>query len=80
MNRTPHHLPRPSIGSYLTARPWLEPYAWLLAGLLLDLLVDCSGDGLDPGSPWDMGLGLLALAAVRTGMVRWLVLLTGRDR
>lgn len=80
MNRTPHHLHGRSIGSYLTARPWLELYAWLLAGLLLDLLVDCGGDGFAPSSPWDMGLGLLALAAVRTGLVRWLTLLTRRDR
>jgi hypothetical protein len=80
MNRTPDHLPRRSIGSHLTARPWLEPYAWLLAGLLLDLFVDCGGGGFDPGSPWDMGLGLLALAAVRTGLVRGLALLTRRDR
>ncbi|WP_274036721.1 hypothetical protein [Streptomyces sp. MMBL 11-1] len=80
MNWHKGHLPRRSIGSYLTARPWLELYAWLLAGLLLDLLVGCGGDGLDPGSAWDMGLGLLALAAVRTGLVRGLVLLTGRDR
>ncbi|QFQ94898.1 hypothetical protein F9278_00220 (plasmid) [Streptomyces phaeolivaceus] len=71
MNRTPDHLPRRSIGSHLTARPWLELYAWLLAGLLLDTLVRCGGHGFDPGSPWDLGLGLLALAAVRTGLVRW---------
>ncbi|MBX4179534.1 hypothetical protein K3A88_34370 [Streptomyces geysiriensis] len=80
MNRTPHHLARRSIGSYLTARPWLELYAWLLAGLLLDLLVDRGGDGFDPGSPFDLSLGLLALAAVRTGLVRGLLLLTRRDR
>ncbi|WP_247721214.1 hypothetical protein [Streptomyces sennicomposti] len=80
MNWRKDHLYRRSIGSYLTARPWLELYAWLLAGLLLALLVDCGGDGFDSGSPWDMGLGLLALVAVRTGLVRGLVLLTGRER
>ncbi|MEV6456553.1 MULTISPECIES: hypothetical protein [Streptomyces] len=80
MKRTPDHLLRRSIGSYLTARPWLELYAWLLAGLLLALLVDCGGEGFNPGSFWDMGLGLFALTAVRTGLVRWLLLLPGRDR
>jgi hypothetical protein len=80
MNGTPHHLPRRSIGSNLTARLWLELYAWLLAGLLLGLLVDCAGGGFDPGSPLDLGLGLLVLVAVRTGLVRWFVLLTGRGR
>ncbi len=73
MNRTPHHLPRRSIGSHLTARPWLELYAWLLAGLLLDTLV--GAHGFDPGSAWDMTLGVLALAAVRTGLVRWIAVL-----
>ncbi|MZD21507.1 MULTISPECIES: hypothetical protein [Streptomyces] len=79
MNRTPDHLPRRSIRSYLTARPWLELYAWLLAGLLLDTLVRCGGDDFDPTSPWDMGVGLLVLAAVRTGLVRWVAVLRRRD-
>ncbi|MFF0142658.1 hypothetical protein ACFYRN_40275 [Streptomyces sp. NPDC005227] len=75
MNWTKNSLPGRSIGARLTSRPWLELYAWLLAGLLLDALVRCGGHGFD----WDMGLGLLALAAVRTGLVRGL-LLTRRDR
>lgn len=80
MKRTPDHLFRRSIRSYLATRPWLEPYAWLLAGLLLALLVDRGGEGFTPGSLWDMCLGLFALAAVRTGLVGWLLILTGRDR
>ncbi|MFD5906474.1 hypothetical protein ACFWHG_33945 [Streptomyces microflavus] len=80
MNWTKNSVLCRSIGARLTARPWLELYAWLLAGLLLALLVDCGGKGFNPGSLWDMGLGLFALAAVRTGLVRWLLLLTGRDQ
>lgn len=79
MNRDTDHLPRRSIGARLTAPHWVELYAWLLAGLLLDTLVRCGGHGFDPGSPRDLGLGLLALAAVRTGLVRWVDVLRRRD-
>ncbi|MER5312335.1 hypothetical protein ABT034_31665 [Streptomyces sp. NPDC002773] len=79
MNWTNAHLPRRSIRSVLWARHWRELYAWLLAGLLLDTLV-VGGHGFDPGSAWDMALGVLALAAVRTGLVRWIAVLTRRDR
>ncbi|MFI1839456.1 hypothetical protein [Streptomyces olivaceoviridis] len=47
---------------------------------LLDALVRCGGPDFDLGSPWDLGLGLVALATVRTGLVRWLAVLTGRNR
>ncbi|MFD5236034.1 hypothetical protein [Streptomyces tendae] len=80
MNWTHPNLPRRSIRSVLWARHWRELYAWLLAGLLLDTLARCGGHVLDPGSPWDMSLGLFALAAVRTGLVRWIAVLTRRDR
>ncbi|MFJ2561288.1 MULTISPECIES: hypothetical protein [unclassified Streptomyces] len=79
MNRDTDHLPRRSIGARLTAPHWVELYAWLLAGLLLDTLVRCGGHGFDPGSPRDLGLGLFALAAVRTGLVRWVDVLRRRD-
>jgi hypothetical protein len=79
MNRNADHLPRPSIRVRLTAPHWVELYAWLLAGLLLDTLVR-GGHGFAPGSPRDLGLGLLALAAVRTGLVRWVAVLTRRGR
>ncbi len=80
MNWTKNPSARRSIRSLLWAPHWRELYAWLLAGLLLDTLVRCGGHGFDPGSPWDMALGLLALAAVRTGLVRWGAVLTRRDR
>ncbi|WP_438297830.1 hypothetical protein [Streptomyces sp. HUAS TT7] len=71
---------RRSIRSVLWARHWRELYAWLLAGLLLDALVCCGGHGFDPRSAWDLGVGVLALAAVRTGLIRWADRLTSRDR
>ncbi|MFD3907857.1 hypothetical protein ACFXOL_10890 [Streptomyces californicus] len=80
MNWTKNPSARRSIRSLLWAPHWRELYAWLLAGLLLDTLVRCGGPGFDPRSAWDLGVGVLTLAAVRTGLVGWADLLTGRDR
>ncbi|MFF4607803.1 hypothetical protein ACFY12_34320 [Streptomyces sp. NPDC001339] len=71
MNRTKIRLPR-WLRPDFTAPHWIELYAWLLAGLVVDLAVRSGGDGFDPGSVWHMGVGLLAIAAVRTGLLRWL--------
>ncbi|MFI5987121.1 hypothetical protein ACIBEA_40430 [Streptomyces sp. NPDC051555] len=74
MNWTKNFRPRRSIRSYLmtlTTRPWRELYAWVLAGLLVDMALDCGGDGFDPGSVWEMAVACTALAAIRTGLLRW---------
>ncbi|MFD8025430.1 hypothetical protein ACFV6G_34090 [Streptomyces lavendulae] len=79
MNWTKNSLARRSILSYLTARPWREVYAWVLAGLLVDMVVDCGGDGFDPGSVWDMTLGCIALGAIRTGLLRGFAVVARED-
>ncbi|MGW1043702.1 hypothetical protein [Streptomyces sp. NPDC002547] len=76
-NTPAHHR---SLRWILWARHWRELYAWLVAGLLLTALVLCGGHGFEPHSPWDAGLGLVALAAVRTGLVRWADTFTGRKK
>ncbi|MFE5730214.1 hypothetical protein ACFQ7A_04780 [Streptomyces sp. NPDC056528] len=70
---------RRSLGARLSSPFLLELYAWLLAGALLDLLIRCGGQDFDPSSPWHLSLGLLALGAVRTGLVRWGVRLRRRS-
>ncbi|WP_251054636.1 hypothetical protein [Streptomyces sp. ISL-66] len=79
MNWTKNLLPRRSILSVLTARPWRELYAWVLAGLLVDAVARCGGNGFDPGSVWDMALGCAALGAIRTGLLRGFAVVARED-